>query len=746
MTEWQKNACVLCAQNCGLEVKVEDNRMVKVRPDKENGRSKGYACRKGLKVIYHQYPKGRLTEPLKRVGDRFESISWDQAIEEISDKLKGLLDKHGPRSLAYMGTGAQGGHFEVSFGLTLLRALGSQYYYSSAGQEFSGIFWVQGRMMGKQYIIQIPDEENTEMLVAWGWNGMESHQTPRAPKVLKAFAKDPDKLLVAVDPRKSETAKVANIHLAVRPGSDALLLKAMIAIIISEGWEKSDYIAEHVDNWEQVKPWFEGFDAKAALEVCELTYDEVYELCRLMATKKWSFHTDLGIYMGRNSTLNSYLMNVLGVICGVFCMPGGNVVPGMMMPMGFHADERHPKTWRSVATNLPPAAAGSFPTAVVPEEILNDHPERLRAMLVSSNNPLRSYPDTTAYEKAFAELDLLVVTDIVMSETAKLAHYVLPSTTYYEAWDGSFFPGTYPGVYFQMRKPVVKPSEHCRETGWFYTQLAEKMGIIPEIPDDLHEAAGGDRLTFGLKLMEWAGKEPNALKAMPFVLGKTLGEKWDSYHLAMLWGMLSTAPKAFRKNAARAGFETGPDMGDRIFQSVIDNPQGIWIGQADTEDNWSGIKTESGRIDVYIPELEDQAQALDAASEQTDLVLPAEFPLILNAGRHTKCVANTLMRNPEWNEGKRACTIAVSLEDAESLGLSDGQQVKITTEAGSEVGELEVSEQVRKSMVLIPHGFGLDYDGEVYGVNANRLTKNTHRDPIGTPLHRYVPCRIEAAT
>ena len=745
MTEWLKNACVLCAQNCGLEVKVEDNRMVKVRPDKANQRSKGYACRKGLKVIYHQSPEGRLTEPLKRVGDTFEPISWDQAIEEIAEKTKTLLDKHGPRSLAYMGTGAQGGHFEVGFGLTLLRALGSQYYYSSAGQEFSGIFWVQGRMVGKQYIINIPDEENSEMLVAWGWNGMESHQMPRAPKVLKAFSKDPDKLLVVVDPRKSETAAIADHHLAVRPGSDALLLKTMISMILSEGWEKKEYIANHVDNWEQIKPWFENFDTRAAIAVCELEYDDVFQLCQLMTTKKWGIHPDLGIFMGRNSTLNSYLMNILSAICGNICTPGGNMIPGMMMPMGFHADERNPKTWRGVATNLPPVAAGSFPPSIMPEEILNDHPERLRAVYVSSSNPLRAYPDTTAYEEAFSKLDLLVVTDIVMNETARLAHYVLPSTTYYEAWDGSFFPGTFPGVYFQMRRPVIKPTAQCRETSYLYTRLAEKLGVVPDIPEELVEAAKGDRLTFGMKLMEWAGKEPRALSAMPFVLAKTLGEEWGSYHLAMLWGMMMTAPKAFRVNAARAGFETGPDQGDRIFQAILDNPQGLWVGEVDPAENMSGIKTPSGRIDVYIPELEEQARKLDAASEEIDLQLPADFPLILNAGRHMKYNANTLMRNPEWNAGKRACTIDISPDDAESLGLSDGQQVKITTEAGSEQGELKVSNQVRQGTVLIPHGFGLDYNGEVYGVNVNRLTKNTHRDPLGTPLHRYVPCRLEAA-
>jgi anaerobic selenocysteine-containing dehydrogenase len=583
MTEWLKSACVLCAQNCGLEMKIEEGRLVKVRPDKTHGRSKGYICRKGVNVAYHQYSKGRLTEPLKRVGERFEPISWTQAIDEISDKLSSLLERHGPRCLAYMASGAQGGHFEVSFGLSLLRALGSQYYYSSAGQEFSGIFWVQGRMMGKQYIVHIPDEENTEMLVAWGWNGMESHQIPRAPKVLKAFAKDPERLLVVVDPRKSPTAALADHHLAVRPGADALLLKAMISIIIDNHLENDAYLREHVDNWDRVKPWFESFDSKAACAVCELGYEEVKELCHLMTTRKWSVHPDLGVFMGRQSTLTSYLMNILGAVCGVFCEPGGNVIPGMVMPLGFHADERNPKTWRGVATDMPPAAAGAFPPAIMPEEILNDHPERLRAVLVSSSNPLRSFPDTTAYEEAFKELELLVVTDIVMSETAKLAHYVLPSTTYYESWDGSFFPGTYPGVYFQMRRPVLEPSPECRETGYVYTCLAEKLGIVPDIPKTLHKAAQGNRLAFGLELMEWISKEPQVLPAMPFVLAKTLGEEWGSYHLALLWGLLNAAPKQFRRNAARAGFAPGPDQGDRIFQAILDNPQGIWIGKVDTE-------------------------------------------------------------------------------------------------------------------------------------------------------------------
>ena len=119
--------------------------------------------------------------------------------------------------------------------------------------------------------------------------------------------------------------------------------------------------------------------------------------------------------------------------------------------------------------------------------------------------------------------------------------------------------------------------------------------------------------------------------------------------------------------------------------------------------------------------------------------------MILSAGRHMKYNINTLMRNPEWNRGKRACTVSVNPADAQSMGLKDGQQVKIFTQAGSEVGELQLSDQIRVGTVLIPHGFGLIYDDKVYGLNVNRLTQNTHRDPLGTPMHRFVPCRIEAA-
>ena len=738
-----KTGCVLCAQNCGLEIEVENNRIVKVRGDKSNAKSEGYICRKGLNVAYHQHNADRLKYPLKKVGDKFERISWDQAIDEIATKLKGIIDEYGPRSFAYMGGGGQGCHFEAAFGVRLMRSLGSQYQYSALAQEFSGAFWVCGRTHGKQYLHDQPDVDNTDVLLIFGWNGMQSHQIPQAPRKLQRLSKDKDKMLIVVDPRKTETAKLADIHLPIRPGTDALLLKAMISLILKEGWENKAYLADHTSGFDSVKSCFENFDARAAVKTCSLDFEQVREVTRLYATRKSSLRYDLGLFMGRHSALNSYLIVILQAICGRLCSPGGNVINGHLMPIGPHTDERDSKIWRTMATNSFPVC-GSFPPNVMPEEILSDHPERLRAVIVTQSNPLRSYADTTAYEKAFQRLDLLVTGEVAMTETAALSHYVLPSRTGYESWDGTFFPMTYPGIYFQMRRPILEPEGEPLELGEVHMRLADKLGLIPPIPESLYQAAFADRATFGKALMEYAMTEPKALKAMPFILGKTLGKALGSVHLAALWGMLLAAPKSLYKNAVRAGLTSGPGLGEELFQQILDHPEGVWAGKIDPENNFAEVKTEDGRIHLFIPELIDELNTVEAAREEAALRLPADFPLILMAGRHTDKNANTLMRDPAWNEGKRACTLAMHPEDAAALNLKDTEQVRVITEAGTEEIELEVTDTAHKGHVVIPHGFGMIYNGVKYGANVNRLTKNTHRDQFGTPIHRYVPCRVEA--
>jgi len=747
MGQWQKTSCVLCVNFCGLEVLVENNQIVKVRPDKKNPRSEGYACRKGLNIARHQHHADRLMYPLKKVGDTFERISWNQALDEIAFELRAIVNRHGPRSFALIGGDGKGCDFQGAFARGVLHGLGSQYRYRALAQEVTGMFWADGRSFGRQYLHTGPDLKKTDMLLAVGWNPMMSHHTPQARRVLTRMSKDPQRLLVVIDPRRSETAKIADIHLPIRPGTDALLYRSMISIVLNEGWHNQDYIEQHVNGFETIRPWFTDFDAQSAIEICELDYNQVSEVCHAFATRKSCLRGDLGVLMNRHSTLNSYLENVLRAVCGRIGVSGGNIFPAGLAGHGVHSDERDPNTWRTVATNYP-AITGLFPPNVMPEEIMTDHPDRLRAVIVSAANPLRSFADTSAYEEAFKRLDLLVTIDIAMTETAALSHYVLPSRSAYESWDGSlvgFDP--FPKVFFQMRQPVVEPDGEQVEAGEIFTRLADRLGLIPEISDTLHEvAASGDRIRYGKALKEYLQSNPEASEKVPFIISKTLGKTLGSGNLASLWGLLQNLLPSSQDNAARIGFTPGPDLGDKLYQAILEHPEGLWVGEADDDNNLMVLATEDGRINLNVQEMEDWIQEIDPSLELEKLKEDDdEYPFILSSGRHMDYNANTQMRDPEWNRGKRACTLIMHPGDAEEYGFSDGQRVKVKTEAGEETIELEVTKATRPGYIMIPHGFGLVFQGETYGANANRLAKNTHRDRIAaTPLHRFIRCKVEA--
>jgi anaerobic selenocysteine-containing dehydrogenase len=741
---WKKTSCSLCGINCGLEVQVENNRMVKVRPDKENPGSEGYICRKGLNIAFHQHNADRLTHPLKKVGNTFEKISWDQAIQEIAEKLKGILDRHGPRSLAWVLSG-QGCHFGLAFTGRFGNLLGSQYNYTALGQEYTGRFWAHGLTMGSQALQFVSDYHHTDMVLFVGWNPMMSHGTPQARRKFQKMAKDPNVLLVVIDPRLSETTKIADIHLALRPGTDALLFKAMISLIIKEGWYNREYIDRHVAGFEAIIPWFSGFDVESALRVCQLDYQKVYEVCRAFASRKSCLHDDLGILMNRHSTLVSYLLVVLQTLCGRIGVPGGNYFPSRLAGGAAHSDPDDPNTWRTTVTNIP-AIQGIFPPNVMPEEILTNHPDRLRAVFAVGSNPLRSYADTTAYEEAFKMLDLLVTVDMAMSETAALSHYVLPAKSAYESWDSTMFPSrNWPEVFFQMRHPIIKAEEEQKESGEAFTLLADALGLIPEIPKPLFAAAeSGCTHTFREVLMGFLKENPASLKAVLFIAAKTLGRSLGSAHLAALWTMLQVRPESIQQEAARAGFALGPDQGLDLFKAIVDHPEGLLVGKADPDKNLENLASPDGRINLNVKDLEEWIKEIDPVEEEKKLKKDDRYPFILMAGRHWDMNANTNMRDPGWNEGKRDCTLLMHPEDSKFCGFSDRQMVRLITEAGEEAIEIELSHGARQGQVIIPHGFGLIYDGKKYGANVNRLTKNTHRDRIAaTPLHRYVPCRLE---
>jgi anaerobic selenocysteine-containing dehydrogenase len=743
MNEWQKTSCVLCFNNCGLEVITEGSKIVKVRGEKENPRSQGYLCRKGANIAYFQNNPERLRFPLKRIGDRFERISWDQALDEIADKLRGIVRTHGPRSIAYMGGGGQGCHFEAAFGVRFLNGLGSRNHYSPLAQELTGFFWVSGKAFGRQYMHPFPDINGSDFLVFWGANPMVSHDIPNAPVVLRNKKKEPGFLMAVVDPRVSETAKLADIHLRLRPGTDALLFKAMIKILLTEGLVAKDDLAAKVNGFEAIRSWFDDVEVEENCRVCGLDTNAVREFTRLFATRRTALRSDLGILMGRHSTLNSYLELILLTLTGRIGAKGGNVFLGHLMPMGSHTPEEDPKTWKTVMTNIP-LIMGVFPPNVMPEEIDNDHPQRIRALIVSGSNPLRSYADTRAYEKAFAKLDLLVTIEVAMSETAVLSHYVLPARSGYEKWDGTFFQWGYPDYYFDMRRPVVQPDGEQVEEATIFVELAQRLGMIPDYPSKLRELAK-DRLGFGLALMEYIRANPKVEPWLPYILAKTLGEELGSKNLSTLWGLLARFPMMHQEDVTRAGYKVGPLTGEEIFRKILNTPGGVKIGTVDSENNLSALKTPDKKIHIHFPEMESWLKEITPAAEEAQLV-NKDYPMVLIAGNHMEMVANTIMRDPAWNEGRRPCTLRIHPKDAEELRISDRDLALVETETGSVKIEAEVTDSSHRGQVVIPHGFGLVHGGEVHGVNVNQLAPAKHRDRLAaTPLHRYIPCRVRRA-
>jgi anaerobic selenocysteine-containing dehydrogenase len=253
-------------------------------------------------------------------------------------------------------------------------------------------------------------------------------------------------------------------------------------------------------------------------------------------------------------------------------------------------------------------------------------------------------------------------------------------------------------------------------------------------------------MKFGAALADFFKTDPGAKSKVPFILSKTLGKTLGSGNLASLWGLFQNLPKASHDNAQRLGFIPGPGLGEALFQAVLEHPEGLFVGESDTaSDNLEALATEDGRINLDVPEMAGWLKEIDPVAEAKLLDSNRDFPLILSAGRHMDMNANTLMRNPIWNQERRACTATMHPEDAEKFGFSDGMTVRVVTEAGDETIDLQVTDTAKPGHIAIPQGFGLVYQGKAYGANVNRLTKNTHRDRLaGTPLHRYVPCRVEA--
>jgi len=451
MTEWKPTACILCACNCGVEVQVEDGAITRVKGDKEHPGSKGYACEKAQRLAYYQGAL-RLTPPLRRRADgTYEEVDWDTAIAEVAAGLASVRDEHGGESIFYYGGGGQGNHLGGAYSGATRAALGMRYASNALAQEKTGEFWIDGHLFG--YMAHTaPDFEHAEVAVFVGKNPWMAHGIPHARPTLKAIAADPQRTLIVIDPRRTETAQMADIHLQVRPGFDAHLLAAMLAVLVQEDLLDHGFLEERTEHAQEVIAAVQEIDPDDYAQRADVDPDLVRQTARRIGTAaSVSILEDLGIQQAPHSTLNSYLEKLLWALTGNFARPGCVNLHTNFSPTGLVG--RHRESKRRTPVTGERIIGGMFPAAAIPDAVLSDDPNRFRAAIVESSNPIHSLPDSPRMREAFAALDFSVVIDIAMTETARCASYVLPAPSQYEKWECTFFNLEFPRTSSTSARP-----------------------------------------------------------------------------------------------------------------------------------------------------------------------------------------------------------------------------------------------------------------------------------------------------
>ena len=562
--DWQSTACILCSLNCGVKVQLsEDGQSIaRTKGDDAHPASKGYLCNKASRLNFYQNRADRLLSPMRRTPDgEYESISWETAIEEIAAKLGTVKETYGGDKIFYYGGGGQGNHLPGAYGRTSLQTLGVRYRSNALAQEKTGEFWVADRMFGGY---NHGDFEHAQVIIFLGKNPWQSHGFHRARAEIREMAKDPQRTLIVIDPKRTETADLADIHLAVKPGRDAWLLSAMIAIVVQEELFNRPWLEAHAQGLDEVIEVFNKTDIADAARKSGIDEAILRSTARTIAgAESVAVFEDLGVQMNRHSTLVSYLQRLLSALCGHFGKPGTHYTSNGLGNLGAgKAEGFTPVSGARIISGLVPCTA-------IPGEILTDHPDRYRAMIIESGNPVHSLPDSPTWREALRALECSVVIDVAMTATAREADYVLPATSQYEKAEATFFNFEFPDNYFHVRKPLFQAPAGALDEAEIHMRIAEALGGVPEgIEAELLAALDQGREHYRNVVFTKLAEDPNLMRIAPGLLYRTLGTKLPEgmQNAAALWAVCHQHAMASRSSIEAAGIHgEGMDLGDALF-------------------------------------------------------------------------------------------------------------------------------------------------------------------------------------
>jgi anaerobic selenocysteine-containing dehydrogenase len=711
--------CPFCEACCGLEITVSEGRVKRIRGHAADVFSRGYLCSKGVALKDLHEDPDRLRKPLIKRDGRFVEATWDEAFAEIDRRLPPIIAKHGADAVALtLGNPVVHKAALLLYAPRLGRALGSKNVFSASTLDQMPKHLSSGLMFGDFLSIPVPDIERTDFLLMLGANPMVSNGSlwtvPNFRDKAKALRARGGRLVV-IDPRRTETAKVADEHIFIRPGGDVFLLLGMVHTLFAEKLVRLGRLADHIAGAEALERAVAGFAPEKAAARCGISAETIQGLARSMATAKRAVvYGRVGICTQEYGTLCSWLVDVLNILTGHFDEPGGAMFPKAAAlqsnTMGKAGTGKGIVTGRRKSrVSGAPEVLGEFPMSCLAEEIQTPGEGQVKALITVSSNPALSSPNGERLSAAMDQLDFMVSVDVYLNETSRHADVILPGTSPLEDshYDVAFAQLSYRNHARYSHPIFPRAADHPEE----WQVLLQLIGIIQGkgaaadirqiddelLMDDLRRATGPYAEQISKAVSHRHGVErllDVGLRAGPY--GDQFGMKPGGLNLDKV-------------QASESGIDLGA-LEPRVPEV---------------------LRTPSAKIELAPPMLID-----DLKRPAADLERPV--PDLVIVGRRQLHGNNSWMHNlPVLAKGAARCIAMVSPADAARLSLEDGGRVRIAHDRRAIEAEVEITDEMMPGVVSLPHGWGHDQAGaqlEVAaanpGANLNALMDENRRDPL----------------
>ncbi len=678
--------------------------MRKISADKQNPHSWRDFCAKGRTAAQLVEHPRRILAPMRRVGDRYVEASWDEAISDIAARMTALVASDGADTIAaYYGNPAGYSSSNLIFMNGWLDAIGTHNRYAVGSVDQNALHVVAEAMYGSPIMVPVSDIDNCDYFLIVGanpavsaWNWVES--APGGWKRALARQERGAKIVV-VDPLRTESADKADMHVAVRPGQDWALLLAMVKVILCEGLEHRSDCADLTTGMSALRELATEAQLDDLAQRCDVPRTQIESIAREFATAESAMAvTRTGISLHVSGTVGEWLGHVLNVITGRMDRPGGRrFEPGYIDALRLAAAAKTPEHTSRLAGRK--MVAGAHALSELPAEITTPGRGRIRAMLINSGNPVVSGPDGDALDSALAQLDLLVAVDFVQRESHRHAHWLLPAVHWLERDDLlALTSNMHDEPYVQYGVRAVDPPANAREEWRVFVDLALAMNVP----------------LFGVKGINGFIKASRRLARLTRRPALAFTPRW----LDRL--IVATSRKVNGRKLK--------------WRDLLTHPHGIVLGPREYGHFAAALRTDDKRVHVAPAELVTRARELLATPLPQ---APTGYPFQIGNRRHRHSMNSFLNELPGLHPGGKGSVVLIHPTDAATLGIRDGDLVRVYSPVGDVEVTASLSDRPRRGFIVLDHGWGsrvFDPRGgaapQSFGVNRNLLIAGEPVDPL----------------